>query len=383
MNTPVTGPPSAHHSRLARVDDDKVIDLRSDVFATPTETMWAAMRAGPFGWSYLGEDTHVRDVEQRVAELLGKEAGLLIPTCSMANLVALMTQAANGTQVVLGATAHIVTSEAWGVTSIVGAFPRLVDDRWGIPDPEMVQAVIVDAVERRLPPTSLVCLENTHNNAGGVAIDGSTVERVAAIAREHGARVHMDGARLFNASVAAGVPLARLARDADTVAINLNKGLGAPLGAVLAGSEAAIRTAHLNLKRIGGTNLHQAGRWAAAALVALDGWEERLAADHRRAARLAHQLAQLPRVRVLPDCRPTNIVLLDLTDLGCSADTFLARLATCGVLGFRSTPVRVRLVTSRAFDDADLDQAGAALTSVITEFATALATGARPETRGT
>jgi threonine aldolase len=299
-----------------------VIDLRSDFCAPPTEAMWEAMRAAPFGWAAAGEDESVNDLEGRSAELLGKEEAVFAVTCSAANLAALLALAEPGERVAIEADAHILVNEGGWIT-------------------ELARLVPVDPAE----PAPVRCLENTRTRAGGTILSPAETAGLAAGAE----RVHLDGARLANAAVALGVPLAELAAPADTVAFSLNKGLCAPVGAVLAGDAAVIERARMHLKRVGGATIHKAGMLAAAGIVAL-GLVERLADDHRRARRLAELLG-------LPEPE-TNIVL---TDLDAAA---LPRLAGAGVLALAPDGRRVRFVTHRGIGDPDVEQAASAVASL-------------------
>jgi threonine aldolase len=199
-----------------------VIDLRSDICAAPTEAMWEAMRGARIGWASVGEDEQVVRLERRGAELLGHEAAAFVPTCTMANVAALLTLAARGDTVVLESSAHILTSEEDGVSELAGlrVLPLAAHDG------QLGLDAVADAIERS--GATLLCLENTHTRAGGTVLDEAATAALAAAAQARGARVHLDGARLANAAVALGVPLSLLAAPVDTVALSLNKGLCAP-----------------------------------------------------------------------------------------------------------------------------------------------------------
>ena len=287
-----------------------MIDLRSDFCAPPTDEMWAAMRSG-------SEDT-VTELERRGAELLGKEAALLCPTCTAANLVAVLALTRPGQRAAIDETAHIVVNEGDWLSAVAGLEATL------------------------LPDADLVCLENTHTRRGGTVLSVEETTSLAAIAP----RSHLDGARLANAAVALGVPLAALAAPVDTVALSLNKGLCAPYGALLAGDGVVIDEARRRLKQLGGGTVHKEGVLAAAGLVAL-GLVDRLAEDHRRARDLAALLG-------LPE-PPTNIVT---TRLPASE---LPELERRGVLAFAPGGGNVRLVTHRGISDDDVERAAAAL----------------------
>jgi threonine aldolase len=280
-----------------------MIDLRSDICAAPTDAMWDAMRSARLGWATYGEDESVNELERRGAELLGKEAAVLLPTCSLANLAALLALTEPGERVLVADDDHIVVNEGDWLTEIA----RL----------EVGE------------PAAVVCIENTHTRRGGTVLDAAQTRELASRAP----RSHLDGARLANAAVALGVSLAELAAPCDTVALSLNKGLCAPLGTILAGEAATIAEARVHAKRLGGATVHKAGIYAAAGLLALD-LVDRLAEDHARARELARLIsAQEPQ---------TNIVY---------ADVDVEQLRERGVLAMEFAG-RARFVTHRLIDDA-------------------------------
>ena len=321
-----------------------MIDLRSDFCATPTEEMWEAMRSARLGWAVAGEDENVTLLERRGAELLGKEAAVFVPTCTMANLAALLVLGTPGRAAVVERSAHVVVNEADGISELAGLVPVAVEGDHGRLDPDEVDAAILRS------GAAVLCLENTHTRAGGTVTDVARTEALAATARRHGARVHLDGARLANAAVALGVPLAALAAPVDTVALSLNKGLSAPFGALLAGDTATVVAARLHIRRLGGGTMHKAGIAAAAGLVAL-GLVDRLATDHGRARQLARLLGlDVGQVE-------TNILLLDAGD----AEGVVGRLAERGVLALALDGRRVRFVTHRLVSDEDVERAAYAI----------------------
>ena len=331
-----------------------MIDLRSDVCAAPPDAMWAAMRAAQLGWATVGEDDNVALLERRGARLLGHEAAAFVPTCTMANIAALLTLAAPGERVVLEASAHILLSEGEGITALAGLEPHPLRAAAGRLDPGAAAAEI----ERS--GASLLCLENTHTRAGGTILDAALTAELATTARSLGARVHLDGARLANAAVALGVPLSLLAAPVDMVALSLNKGLCAPFGALLAGSDVLIEEARVQLKRLGGGSVHKAGIAAAAGLLALDSMIERLADDHRRAQELA-RLLDARGVRLVPERVETNIVTARTAG---PAEPTLARLAERGVLALSLDGLHIRLVTHRGIGDAEVERAAQAIAEV-------------------
>jgi threonine aldolase len=284
--------------------------------------MWEAMRSAPLGWATAGDDETVNELERRSALLLGKQAAVFVATCTLANLAALLALAEPGQRVAIADDAHIIVNEGGWLSELAGLVPVGLDER-----------------------ASVVCLENTRTRAGGTVL---WPDEAASLA-DRAELVHLDGARLANAAVALGVPIAELAAPADTVSFSLNKGLCAPVGAILAGEAAVLDRARSHLRRLGGATVHKAGILAAAGLVALD-LVDRLADDHRRARRLAERLA-LPT----PE---TNIVL---TRLGPEA---LPTLERCGVLALAPDGVRVRLVTHRGIADRQIDEAAAAVESL-------------------
>lgn len=324
------------------------IDLRSDLHALPTDEMWEAMRAAPLGWATYGEDSSVNELQERMAALLGKEAALWVPTCGMANLVALLTIAPRGSTVVLESESHVLTSEAMGIEEVAGLEPCTLWADDGRLDPVEVEELIVDE------GATMLVLENTHTRAGGTVLTPELTAELAGAAQRHGAYVHLDGARLFNAAVALGVPILELAAPANTVAVSLNKGLCAPMGTILAGRTPVIELAHETLRRLGGASVHKAGIAAAAALVALDTLVDRLADDHRRARELGALLQEVPGLEVMPAEIETNIVLVDVSGTELYPDEFLPLLAERGVLGMERDTSRIRFVTHRLIGDAEI-----------------------------
>ncbi len=343
-----------------------MIDLRSDLHGLPTEEMWEAMHEAKLGWATYGEDASVNLLQARVASLLGKEAGLWVPTCGMANLVALITLAPRGTAVVLESQSHVLTSEAMGITDIAGLEPRSLWAADGRLDPAEVEELVVEE------QASLLVLENTHTRAGGTVLSPELTAELSRVALRNGARVHLDGARLANAAIALDVTLRELAAPVDTVALSMNKGLCAPMGTILAGSELAIDGARENLRRLGGASVHKAGIPAAAALVALDTMLDRLTDDHRRARELGALLAEIPGLRLVPETVETNIVLVDAGDTGLAPDELVRLLAERRVLALERDTTRIRFVTHRLIGDAEVAGAAEAVAAVVAEHATAV-----------
>ncbi|MBA2297551.1 MAG: low specificity L-threonine aldolase [Actinobacteria bacterium] len=342
--------------------DPGTIDLRSDLHARPTAEMWEAMRSAPLGWATYGEDPSVRLLEEKVADLLGKEAGLWVPTCGMANLAVMLTIVPRGGVVVLEASSHVLTSEAMGITEIAGLEPSLLWASDGRLEPVDVEELVVET------NASLLVLENTHTRAGGTVSSPELTASLASAAQRHGTYVHLDGARLANAAVALGVPLRALASPANTVALSLNKGLCAPMGTILAGRAKVIELAHRTLRRLGGASVHKAGIPAAAGLLALD-LIDRLADDHRRARKLGSLLQRIEGVRLDPERIETNLVLVDVGRTGLLPEELLPLLAERGVLGLERDTSRIRFVTHRGIGDAEVAEAAETVAAVVAAHA--------------
>jgi threonine aldolase len=341
------------------------IDLRSDAVTQPTEAMWEAMRAARPHWSAGGGDPSVLALEVRAAELTGKPAALFVPTGTIANLLALMSQLERGDQVILESSSHILWSEEWALSYICGALPRPINGIGGMLDPEEVAAAIAERRFAHRPRTRLICLENTHNASGGAVLRPEQTRQVAAVAREHGVALHLDGARLCNAQVALGVSLRDLTAEVDTVALGLSKGLGAPGGALLCGPQAFVERSRVNLKRLGAHSLPNAGIQAAAGLVALDTMIPRLAEDHRRARMLAEGLADLPRVQLAAQAVRTNIVMAAIDGAGAPAVHLAEQLARRGILAITYSDTVIRFVTHCHIADEDIERAVDAVSDIL------------------
>lgn len=338
-------------------DGSAPVDLRSDTVTLPTPKMRDAIARAEVADDVLGGDPTVMRLEETVADLLGKEAALFFPSGIMANQCALLGQAAAGTEVVIEATGHIVEWEDCAAARWAGVQLRTVPTPGGLLSADLVRGAIRPE-SPYAPRTSLICLENTHNSAGGRILPLPALEAIRAVAREHGLPIHLDGARLWHASVASGVSEAEYAAHADTVMVSLSKGLGCPVGSLLACS-AELRESLWRIRRRLGGAMHQAGILAAAGLYALEHNRERLGEDHRRAARLASRAGQLPGVRTATP--ETNIVMIDLVAEDGDAAEVAGRLEKSGVLlsvfGIR----RLRAVLHMGVDDAGVERACEAL----------------------
>ena len=332
------------------------VDLRSDTVTRPTDAMRQAMAEADVGDDVFGEDPTVQTLEARVADLLGKEAALFVPSGVMGNQIAIRLHTRPGDEVVVAERSHIYHYEGGAPAALWGVQLRPVGDRSGVLTAEDVEAVVRPELDWE-PQTSLVCLENTVNKAGGTVVSPEAVAPVVAVAREHGLALHLDGARLWNAGAALDRPVAELAEPFDTVNVCLSKGLGAPIGSALAGSAAHVREARRVRKLLGG-GMRQVGVLAAAALVALDD-RPQLHADHARARRLADAVGDLGGAFRLVRPPDTNIVLFDT--LRQSAADVLAALEREGIRMVAFGPRTVRATLHRDVDDAGLDHAVATL----------------------
>ncbi|MCC6223194.1 MAG: aminotransferase class I/II-fold pyridoxal phosphate-dependent enzyme [Thermoleophilia bacterium] len=332
-----------------------MIDLRSDTATRPTEGMRRALAAAEVGDEQRREDPTVAELEERAAALLGHEASVYLPTATMANQIALRAHSQPGDEVVAEADAHVFRAELGGPAVHSGLAMKAIRGERGLFAPGDVRDA-VNPPDVHMPPTRILCLENTHNGGGGKVWPPGLLREVAAEARRHGLAVHLDGARLLNAAVASGTGAADYGREADTVTLCLSKGLGCPLGALLAGGTELIGRAR-RLKHLFGGAMRQAGIVAAAGLYALDYHVERLAEDHANARGLAEGLAAagLP---VDPAEVETNFVLLDAAALGLTVQEAAARLRVEGVL--LSPAIRrgcLRAVTHLDVTAADVERA--------------------------
>ncbi|MHB9144415.1 MAG: GntG family PLP-dependent aldolase [Symbiobacteriia bacterium] len=334
---------------------ERLIDLRSDTVTVPTGAMRQAMAEAEVGDDVYGEDPTVQRLEELAAEMLGKEAALFVPTGTMGNQVSVMTHTRRGEEVILEAESHIFYYEVAGMAALSGAQARTVPGRRGAMDPAAVEAAVRDDSNIHFPRTALVCLENTHNRAGGTVVPLANMAAVADVAHRHGAQVHLDGARIFNAATALGVPVSQVAAPADSVMFCLSKGLAAPVGSLVAGGHDWIGRARKNRKLLGG-GMRQVGVLAAAGLVSLTEMVARLPEDHANARRLGEGIANIPGLAIDMETVQTNMVAFDITKPGLDAPALVQRLEEAGVRTGASGPRRVRLVTHKDVSREDVEQ---------------------------
>jgi threonine aldolase len=308
-----------------------MIDLRSDTVTKPTAGMLAAMQAAAVGDDVYGEDPTVNALEAKVAAYLGTEAAVFVPSGTMANQLAVRVHCRPGDELVTEADSHIVLWEAGGPAALSGVTCRTVAGEWGRLDPARLDWRMIRPDDGHGPRTRLVCLENTHNRGGGTVYPIETVAAVSGWARANGLATHLDGARLWNAIVASGVPGAEWGRHFDTINVCFSKGLGAPVGSALAGSRELIRQARRARKLFGG-GMRQAGYLAAACVYAMDHHVERLAEDHANAGLIAEAVAAVPAFRLAPPRVETNLVWFEVDPAWGTGQQVAGRLRERGVL---------------------------------------------------
>ena len=343
---------------------DQIINLRSDTVSTPTQAMRQAMVDAEVGDDYYRADPTVLALEEKAAEIFGKEAAMLVFSATMSNVVSVLSQTNRGQSIILEASAHIFNNEGGFLSALGGLTPRLVKGVRGRMTPEQVEgAVFPPAVLH--PQTSLLCLENTHNAAGGCCLSLEQTEALAGQAHELGLKVHLDGARVFNASVALGVPVRELTAPVDSVTVCLTKGLGCAVGAITLGSTEFIQQARRWRQAVGG-GMRQAGVIAAAGIMALDTMVDRLAEDHANAKRLATLLAEAGLILDPPlEEVETNILFAEIPEALMNANAFVDGLLKEGVVVNPAKKGRIRLITHHDVSAADIEAAGAAVLRVL------------------
>jgi threonine aldolase len=343
------------------------IDLRSDTVTLPSTAMREAIFTAELGDDVFGEDPTVNRLEEMAAERMGKERGLFVASGTMANSVCVLTHCRRGEEVILGDKSHMFLNESGSMSAVGGVHPHTVlNQADGTMRPEDIEAAI-RGNKVHLPRTRLICLENTHNWCSGAALSAEYTDSVAELAKRHGLLVHLDGARIFNAAIALGVDVKELTRGVDSVSFCFSKGLSAPVGSVVCGSEDFIAEARRTRKVLGG-GMRQAGVIAAAGIVALEEMVERLAEDHVNARRLAEGISQIDGLSIDIAAVQTNIIYFDLMSGRLSVEEFLKRLEEKGIkLLFIGRPARFRMVTHYGVGAEDIDVAVAGLREVMKE----------------
>lgn len=331
-----------------------MIDLRSDTVTRPTEEMREAMYRAEVGDDVYEEDPTVNELEELAASLLGKEAALFVTSGTQGNQIAVLSHMRPGEEVILEADSHIFYYEAGAVAALAGVQTKTIGGHRG----QMAIGDIQEAIrgdDIHLPKTSLICLENTHNRAGGAVLPLDYMREVHELAQSQHIPVHLDGARLFNAAVALGVELKEVTQHVDTVQVCLSKGLSAPMGSIMAGPKEWIQTARKWRKRLGG-GMRQAGFAAAPGIIALTRMVDRLQEDHENAKALAQGLSSLEGIEVDVQAVETNIVLIETKALGVKADDFILRMKESGILANAFGPYTIRLMTHREITAAHIEK---------------------------
>lgn len=347
---------------------EQYIDLRSDTVTKPSQKMRSAMAEADVGDDVYGEDPTVNRLEERAAEICGKAAALFVPTGTMANTIAIKLHTKHGEEVICDSRSHVIDWELSMIAWFSGCLTRPIQTSNGILTWEQIQPVVRPKGPHNAP-TTLISLENTHNMWGGTVYPQHDVDEICAEAHARSLKVHMDGARVFNAAVACNTPVSRIVRDVDTAMFCLSKGLGAPAGSMLVGSAEAIAESRLYRKRLGG-GMRQAGVLAAAGLVALQDSAACLAQDHSNARFLAERLANLRGILIDPSRVQTNILVFDISALGITTADFSDQLKAKGILANGISPTHMRMVTHLDVSRANCERAIAVLGGLVTSPAT-------------
>jgi len=343
------------------------LDFRSDTVTRPSAEMMAAVMAAPLGDDVQGEDPTVNALEERIADVLGKEAAVYVPSGTMSNQIGVRVHSSPGDELLCEAECHIFMYEQAGYAQLSGVAAMPVQGKFGVLEPEQLYGKL-RAENTHFPRTRLLVLENTHNRGGGRIQPYDKVRDVCRWAHENGLATHLDGARLMNAVVATGIPAADWAQHFDTVSICFSKGLGAPVGSALVGPRDLMREARRHRKVLGG-GMRQAGVIAAAALYALENNVERLAEDHRHAAQLAAAVRGIEGLDLASDCVDTNIVVFDVDSHLGTAPELVGRLKANGLLVLAISPTRIRAVTHLDVDAGDVARAAEILAATAEQAA--------------
>jgi len=342
-----------------------VVDLRSDTVTRPTLAMRRAMAEAEVGDDVYLEDPTVNALEARAAEIFGKEAALFMPSGCMGNLIAIKVWTHHGDEVICEERSHVNLYELASMSAIAGCMPRVARGEDGILTWVAIEAVIRPKIYYD-SQTALVCLENTHNMAGGTLYTAAQISDICNHAHAAGLKVHLDGARVFNAAVALGVEVSEIARDVDSVMFCLSKGLGAPVGSMVVGSHAFIEKSRIYRKMFGG-GMRQVGVLAAAGRIALEESPKRLAIDHENAQLLAKGIAKIPSLQIEPNVVKTNIVIFDCKQTGMDAVQLCDALKPYGIWALDTAPYSVRLVTHCDVDAEGCERALRVLRTVVTK----------------
>ncbi|MFQ6066766.1 MAG: threonine aldolase family protein [bacterium] len=333
-----------------------MIDLRSDTVTKPTAGMLDAMFKAEVGDDVFGEDPTANLLQEKVAKLLGKEDSLFVASGTMANQLSLRSQTQPGDEIIVERNSHLFNSESGGGAALSGVQFHLLESDHGILDPSRIEKAIRDSSDHHRPVTRLIWIENTHNRGGGSVYPLEVVKEIFRVARRNKLLVHMDGARLLNAAIALGVDPKEYTQYVDSTILCLSKGLGAPVGSMVAGSKQFINRVHRFRKMFGG-GMRQIGYLAAAGIYALDHHVERLAEDHANAKRLAEAISEFKSFKIDPENVQTNILHFDIIGEGMDSKIVLGKLRNEGVLVLPRDDRSIRAVTHLGVDKDDIEQA--------------------------
>lgn len=342
----------------------RTVDLRSDTLTQPTAAMRQAIAEAAVGDDVFGEDPTINRLEVMAAERLGKEAALYVASGTMGNLVSLMAHCGRGDEIILGSEAHTFRAEQGGSAALAGIHPWTIPNQ---PDGTLDLKDIKFAIrgdDIHFPRTRLIILENTHNGCSGYPLDEGYMTAVREIANHHQLKIHVDGARFFNAAVALGTDPKKLAAEADSISFCLSKGLAAPVGSVICGTQDFIDNARRARKVVGG-GMRQAGVLAAAGIVALNEMVDRLVEDHANAKKLAMGLAEMPGISIEPDQIHTNIIFFEVNRKDMTRQEFVQQIDAAGVRMLPLGPQKIRAVTHYHITSEDIDQALSAISKVM------------------
>lgn len=344
---------------------DSVVDLRSDTVTRPTAEMRRAMADAEVGDDVYGEDPTVNRLELRAAEIFGKEAALFVPTGCMGNLISIKVWTHHGDEVICDELGHVNLYELASMSAIAGCMPRVARGQDGLLTWKQIEAVIRPKIYYD-SQTALICLENTHNMAGGIVYPTTQIDDICDHAHAVGLKVHLDGARVFNAAVALGESVAHITRKVDSVMFCLSKGLGAPVGSLIVGTRVFIEKGRIYRKMFGG-GMRQAGVLAAAGLVALERSPKRLHIDHENARRLAEGVAEIRNLRIDAKKVRTNIVIFDCSKTGKTAVELCEALSLRGVWAQDTALYSVRFVTHCDLNREGIERALSVLQEVVAQ----------------
>lgn len=336
------------HLWVSGLSNREFIDLRSDTVTLPTEEMLEAIKHASLGDDVYGEDASVNRLQEMAAEKVGKESALLVPSGTQANLVSLMSNCKRGELVLLESESHIYWYEVGGVSAIAGLFPWPIKAVNGAFEPQEIEAALRPE-NIHFPEPSLICVENTHNRYGGIIVTPTQLEAISNVARKHLLKVYMDGARIFNASVALNIDVKDLTKHVDNLMFSLSKGLSCPVGSIIVGTQDFIEKARKTRKMLGG-GMRQAGIIAAPGIIALEKMIDRLRIDHENARWLGERLSKINGIKIDLEKVQTNIVSFDLVDSVIDCGSFLLKLEENGILALAQSKNKVRLVTHRGIE---------------------------------